>query len=90
MTLKKENFENIVAKGKIAGNQHFVIFLQCFPLYQRQISSSELNLYHHLQMLPTWPSLKKDFVMRSRGKVETIPEFPCESGTVFPSRCFHL
>ena len=35
MTLKKEAFENIVGKGENAGNQHFLVFPQCFvPVYQ--------------------------------------------------------
>ena len=30
MTLRKKAFENIVEKGENAGNQHFLLFLQCF------------------------------------------------------------
>ena len=30
MTLGKKPFENIVGKGENAGNQHFLIFPQCF------------------------------------------------------------
>ena len=29
-TLKKNSFENIVGKGESAGNQHFLLFPQCF------------------------------------------------------------
>ena len=35
-TLKKKPFENIMGKEENAGNQHFVLFLQCFLPYQRQ------------------------------------------------------
>ena len=29
-TLRKKSFENIVGKGENAGNQHFLLFPQCF------------------------------------------------------------
>ena len=32
----KETFENIVEIGENAGNQHFLLFPQCFLPYQRQ------------------------------------------------------
>ena len=32
----KEAFKNIVGKGENAGNQHFLLFPQCFQAYQRQ------------------------------------------------------
>ena len=38
MTLKKMAFENIVGKGENAGNQHFLLFPQCFLPYQREKS----------------------------------------------------
>ena len=38
MTPKKP-FENIVGKGENAGDQHFLLFSQCFLPYQRQKSS---------------------------------------------------
>ena len=34
MTLGKNPFENIVGKGENAGNQHFLLFPQCFQRYQ--------------------------------------------------------
>ena len=37
-TLRKKPFEK-VGKEENAGNQHFLLFLQCFLPYQRQISS---------------------------------------------------
>ena len=30
-------FENIMEKGENAGNQHFLLFPQCFLLHRRQI-----------------------------------------------------
>ena len=41
--LTKTAFENIVGKGKIAGNQQFLLFPQCFPLSQRQAQSFSAN-----------------------------------------------
>ena len=38
MTLRKKPFENNVGKGKNAGNQHFLLFPQCFLLFPKQIS----------------------------------------------------
>ena len=32
-------FENIVGKGENAGDQHFLLFPQCFRLYQGHKSS---------------------------------------------------
>ena len=38
LTNKTENdFENILERGENAGNQHFLLFPQCFLLHQRQI-----------------------------------------------------
>ena len=34
---KKKPFEDIVGKGEIAGNQHFLLFPQCFLLVPKQI-----------------------------------------------------
>ena len=38
-TLDKKAFENIVGKGENAGNQHFLLFPQCFQPYQGHESS---------------------------------------------------
>ena len=35
-TLKKKALENTVRKGENAGNQHFLLFAQCFQLSQRE------------------------------------------------------
>ena len=39
MALKKKALENTVRTGENAGNQHFLLFAQCFQHYQRQKSS---------------------------------------------------
>ena len=51
MMLKKRAFENIVGKGENAGNQHFLLFPQCFLPYQIQILPFSPNLNCRLQML---------------------------------------
>ena len=38
-TLKEKGLENTVGKGENAGNQHFLLFLQCLLLYQGEKSS---------------------------------------------------
>ena len=38
-TLKKKAFENIVGKGENAGDQHFLLFPQCFLPVPKQILS---------------------------------------------------
>ena len=50
----KEALENIVGKGENAGNQHFLLFPQCFLLYKRQTLSFMFPLFCHLQMLSIW------------------------------------
>ena len=36
MTLKKKALENTVGKGENAGNQHFLLFPQCFLLLSKR------------------------------------------------------
>ena len=38
---EKKYFENIMDKEENAGNQHFLLFPQCFPPYERKIAPSE-------------------------------------------------
>ena len=38
MTLNEKALENIVRKGENAGNQHFLLFLQCFVHVQKHVS----------------------------------------------------
>ena len=45
MTLGKKPFENIVGKGEYAGNQHFLLFPQCFSPFQNQNFKSLFNIY---------------------------------------------
>ena len=49
--LEKKNFKNIVGKGENAGNQHFLLFQQCFLLFPTQISIFESHLFCRLLML---------------------------------------
>ena len=54
-------FENIVGKGEIARNEHFLLFPQCLLLNQITVSQivhifDILILYFYL--LPNWKSLK--------------------------------
>ena len=64
MTLGKKPFENIVGKGENAGNQHFLLFLQCFRLFTREkekeisIFQSLFQLFCCLQVLSILTSLK--------------------------------
>ena len=39
----RKPFENIVKKGENAGNQHFLLFPQCFLPYQGHESSAEIR-----------------------------------------------
>ena len=43
--LKKKPFENTQDKGENAGNQHYLLFLQCFTHPQKSISVSKLDLF---------------------------------------------
>ena len=52
------SFENIVGKGENAGNQHFLLFPQCFLPATKQISIFQSHLSCCLQMLSIWTSLK--------------------------------
>ena len=49
MTLGKNPFKNIEGKGENAGNQHFLLFPQCFHAYHSQISSFKVVLFCHSQ-----------------------------------------
>ena len=57
-TLKKKPFENIVRKRENAGNQHFLLFPQCFLSFQKQISIIQSHWISCLQMLSNWISLQ--------------------------------
>ena len=50
MTLQKMAIENISRKEQNAGNQHFLLFPQCFLPYQRVKSFFQQNLFCCLQM----------------------------------------
>ena len=65
-TPRKKPFENIVGKGENAGNQHFLLFPQCFLPYQRQELSFELHLFCRLQMLSIWSRPKNCRLVKSK------------------------
>ena len=53
-TLRKKALENTVGKGENAGNQHFLLFPQCFLTNQREKSSFE----EHVCFLQIWTRLE--------------------------------
>ena len=57
-TLKKNPFENIVGKGENAGNQHFLLFPQCFLPVRIHMSIYQSPLFCRLQMLSISTGLK--------------------------------
>ena len=63
--MEKKPFENIVRKGENAGNQHFLLFSQCFLPVPRKISVLKLHLFCCLQMLSIWTSLKICHMIKS-------------------------
>ena len=74
MTLKKQAFENIAGKGKYVGNQHFVLFPQCFLHYQRQKS-----FCHHIIFQQYYLSLANSLnLVKSKilSGVNPLPHMP--------------
>ena len=57
-TLYKKPVENIAGKGENAGNQHFLLFPQCFQAFPNQISILQSHLFCCLQMPSIWTSQK--------------------------------
>ena len=51
----KKPFENIVEKGENAGNQHFLLFPQCFLPFSKQNSIFQSHLFRHLQVFQFGP-----------------------------------
>ena len=72
-TLKKKALENIVGKGVNAGNQHFLLFPQCFLPFPKLISIFATQLFCRLQMLSIWTSQKICHLVKS------LSIFPNES-----------
>ena len=58
MTLYKKPFENIVGKLENAGNQHFLLFPQCFLPFPIKTLTFESHLFCHLLMLSNRSSLE--------------------------------
>ena len=49
--------ENIVGKGENAGNQHFLLFPQCFLPFRKEISKFQSCLFCRLHMVSICVSL---------------------------------
>ena len=66
-TLRKKPFQNIVGKGENAGNQHCLLFPQCFP---PKLNFSCSFTFCHLQMLWIWTCwkfyhlVKREWILR--------------------------
>ena len=74
--------KKIVGKGENAGNQHFLLYAQCFLPYQRQIPLLEPHSDYFLQMPLIWISL---YLCPSYRKIGGILFYHCPS--VCPSVC---
>ena len=61
----EKDLENIVGKGEHAGNQHVLLFPQCFLSLTIQISIFDSKLLCCLQMLSMW---NQNFILWQRGK----------------------
>ena len=76
MTLKKKAFENIVRKGENAGNQHFILFPQCFLPFPNQISIFESHNFCCLQMPSTWTDKKMLLFGKELNMNSKLLDFP--------------
>ena len=65
MTLKRKALENIVGKGENAGNQHFLLFQQCFLTCHKQILLFAQLLKCCLQVLSIWTSVTFCYLVKS-------------------------
>ena len=82
MTRKKKPFENIVRKGENAGNQHFLIFPQCFfATNPKKKFCFKLHLFCRLQVLSIWTSLKICRLVKEQ-RLSRYQDF-CFSPTMF-------
>ena len=57
--------KTLLEKEKKAGNQHFLLFPQCFLLDSKQISCFQPHLFCRLQMLWIWTSLLFSSLVKS-------------------------
>ena len=65
MTLRQAGFENIVEKVENAGNQHFLLFAQCFLAYQ--ITNPICRVSFHMDfwnmgLFRKWVNTKKNIL----------------------------
>ena len=54
---REEGFGNTVGKGENAGNQHFLLFPQCFLPFIKYISIFEPHLFYHPQIFSFWSKI---------------------------------
>ena len=75
-------FETILGKGGNAGNQHCLLFPQCFLRFPKQNSIFESRLYFRLQILSIWTSLKICHLVKGKGINDCTCLFldECEAG----------
>ena len=70
--MKANGFENNVGKGENAGNQHFLLFPQCFLINPKQTSLFESHLFCRPKMLEFGSGLK--FLLGK--ELTAFPPFP--------------
>ena len=66
----KKALENTVGKGENAGNQHFLLFPQCFPLYQREKLSIQQHVICSLQVFSILPCSNFCHLVKSSSLLE--------------------
>ena len=84
MTLFEASGKEVFPK-RCAGNQHFLLFPQCFLLYQRQKLSFIFHLFCRLQMLSIWT--RSNFCCQGMG--HTIQKYVALSKQVLVFTCLH-
>ena len=85
-TLIKKHFENIVGKGENAGNQHFLLFPQCFLPFSKQISIFQSHFFCCLRMLSIWTGLTFCRLVEL-SLSQTSPDFYVSAVQVFGKHC---
>ena len=56
--MESSSFESIMGKGENAGNQHFLLFPQCFLPFPTQITNVPSHLICCLKILSNWTGKK--------------------------------
>ena len=68
MTLRMKASETIVEKGEHAGNQHFLLFQQCFLHFSKQILIFGSHLFCRLQVISIWTRQKFCRLVKRTGR----------------------